>query len=196
VLAPVLRLSPFSLGANNFSEDSMPNAVQLIKQDHKKVEGLFQKFTKTKGEDAKRRIAEQAMDQLEVHAKIEEEIFYPAAKSELEDGETIEEALREHGMVKDLIEELRGMEFGDNSFEEKWFELVENVQHHVQEEENELLPQVQDSALDLAQCGEEMQERKDELMEEIEGSSATRSGAARSARSSRSGRSSGRSARH
>src|SRR5262245_33420148 len=173
----------------------MPNAVQLIKQDHKKVEGLFQKFKKTKGQDAKRRIAEQAMDQLEIHAKIEEEIFYPAAKKELEDGDMIDEALREHGMVKDLIEELRAMESQDDSFEERWSELVENVQHHVQEEENEMLPQVQDTDLDLAQCGEEMQERKAELMEEIEGSSAARSGAARSAES-RSGKSPGRSARH
>ena len=173
----------------------MPNAVQLIKQDHKKVEGLFQKFKKTKGQDAKRRIAEQAMDQLEIHAKIEEEIFYPAAKSVLEESDMIEEALKEHGMVKDLIEELRALESDDESFEEKWSELVENVQHHVQEEENEMLPQVKDSDLDLAQCGEEMQERKEELMEAIESSSATRAGAVRSAKA-RSGRSSGRSARH
>jgi len=173
----------------------MPNAVQMIKQDHKKVEGLFQKYKKTKGQDAKRRIAEQAMDQLEIHAKLEEEIFYPAAKRELEDGEIIEEALKEHSMVKDLIEELRAMESEDESFEEKWSELVENVQHHVQEEENELLPQVQDTDIDLAQCGEEMQERKEELMEESESGTAARSGAARSAKS-RSGRSSGRAARH
>jgi len=173
----------------------MPNAVQLIKQDHKKVAGLFQKYKKTKGEDAKRRIAEQAMDQLEIHANVEEEIFYPAAKRELEDGDMIDEAIKEHSVVKDLIEELRGMESNDESFEEKWSELVENVQHHVQEEENELLPQVQDTEMDLQQCGEEIQERKEELMEAIESRSATRSGAARSARS-RSGKSSGRAARH
>jgi len=58
----------------------MANAVQLIKQDHKKVASLFQKYQKTKGQEAKREIADQAMEQLEIHAKLEEEIFYPAAK--------------------------------------------------------------------------------------------------------------------
>jgi len=144
----------------------MANAVQLIKQDHKKVASLFQKYQKTKGQEAKREIADQAMEQLEIHAKLEEEIFYPAAKKQLEDGQMINEALKEHQGVKDLIEELRAMESGDEEFDQKWSELVENVEHHVEEEEGELLPQTEDSELDLAQLGEEMAERKEELMEE------------------------------
>lgn len=173
----------------------MPNAVQLIKSDHKKVEGLFQKYQKAKGQEAKRKIADDAMEQLEIHAKLEEEIFYPAAKRELEDGDLIEEAIKEHDEVKGLIEELRAMESEDEEFDEKFQELVENVQHHVKEEENEMLPQVQDSDLDLAACGEQMAERKEELMEENGGGTAARSGAARSIKS-RGSKSSGRSARH
>ena len=167
----------------------MPNAIQLIKQDHKKVASLFQKYRKTKGQEAKRRIADQAMDQLEVHAKIEEEIFYPAAKREIEDGEVINEAISEHKTVKDLIEELRSMESDDTDFDEKWNELVENVQHHVQEEETELLPEVEDSEMDLAACGEEMEERKEELTQEsgsvgrASQSSKSRGGGSRSKKS-------------
>ena len=88
----------------------MPNAVQMLKQDHKKVAGLFEKYGKTKGQEPKRRIADQAMDQLEIHSKIEEEIFYPAAKEALGDDALISEALKEHAAVKDLIEELKSME--------------------------------------------------------------------------------------
>lgn len=161
----------------------MPNAVQLIKQDHKKVASLFQKYQKTKGQEAKRRIADQAMEQLEIHAKLEEEIFYPAAKKEIEDGDLINEAVKEHKTVKDLIRELRGMQPDDEEFEEKWSELVENVEHHVQEEESELLPEVEDTEMDLAEYGEEMAERKEELMEESgvsDGASRSRSAKSRS----------------
>ena len=160
----------------------MPNAVQLIKQDHKKVASLFQKYQKTKGAEAKRKIAEQAMEQLEIHSKLEEEIFYPAAKKEIEDSDLINEAVKEHGTVKELIEELRGMSPGDEEFEEKWSELVENVEHHVQEEESELLPEVEDTEIDLSEFGEEMAERKEELMEEnsLEHNSSARSRAAKS----------------
>ena len=173
----------------------MPNAVQLIKQDHKKVAGLFQKYQKTKGSEAKRKIAEQAMEQLEIHAKLEEEIFYPAAKKEIEDSDLINEAVKEHSTVKELIEELRGMSPGDEDFEQKWSELVENVEHHVQEEETELLPEVEDTEMDLSEFGEEMAERKEELMEEngMDGKSSSRS---RSASKSRSRSKSKRSTRH
>ena len=58
----------------------MPNATQMIRQDHKKVEGLFKKFEQTQGSQSKRRLAENAMAELEVHAALEEEIFYPAVK--------------------------------------------------------------------------------------------------------------------
>lgn len=161
----------------------MPNALQLIKQDHKRVEGLFQKYKKARGAESKRKIADEAMEQLEIHAAVEEEIFYPAAKRELEDGEIIEEAIKEHDEVKSLIEELRSMESDDEEFDGKFAELVENVQHHVKEEESEMLPQVKDSELDLAECGERMAERKEELAEESGSRSASRAGAARAAKS-------------
>lgn len=145
----------------------MPNAVQLIKQDHKKVANLFEKYQKTKGQEAKRQIAEQAMEELEVHALVEEDIFYPALKKELADGILINEALKEHQAVKVLFDELKVMEADDEEFSEKWFELVENVQHHVEEEESEILPQAEESQLDLAECGAQMMERKEKAIDEL-----------------------------
>jgi hemerythrin superfamily protein len=150
----------------------MPNAVQLIKQDHKKVASLFEKYNKTKGQEAKQRIAEQAMQQLEVHAQIEEEIFYPAVRQELNDGALVNEALKEHKAVKELIDELKAMDGEDDDFDEKWAELVADVKHHVQEEETELLPQAEESEMDLADYGQQMAERKKELIDENGGSSS------------------------
>jgi len=149
----------------------MPNAVQLIKQDHKKVANLFDKYKKTKGQEAKRRISEHAMEQLEVHALMEEDIFYPAVKNQLSDGALIHEALKEHQVVNDLIEELRNMEEDDWEFDEKWSELVDNVLHHVAEEESYLLPQAEESELDLAECGAQMAERREKAIDEIGASS-------------------------
>jgi hemerythrin superfamily protein len=142
----------------------MPSATQMIRQDHKKVEGLFNKFEQTQGADAKRRLAENAMAELEVHAALEEEIFYPAVEREVEDAASmISEAREEHQTVKQLIAELKGMEETDEEFESQFSELVENVQHHVEEEENEMLPKVEESSLDLSSLGDQMSKRREAL---------------------------------
>ena len=158
----------------------MPNATQMIRQDHKKVEGLFKKFEQTKGAQAKRRWAENAMAELEVHAALEEEIFYPAVKREVDDGSMVQEAIEEHRTVKQLISELKGMEEADDEFESQFSQLMENVQHHVEEEENEMLPKVEESELDLNSLGEQMSQRKQEMQN---GGRATKK--ASNARSSR-----------
>ncbi len=142
----------------------MPSATQMIRQDHKKVEGLFNKFEQTQEADAKRRLAENAMAELEVHAALEEEIFYPAVEREVEDAASmISEAREEHQTVKQLIAELKGMEETDEEFESQFSELVENVQHHVEEEENEMLPKVEESSLDLNSLGDQMSKRREAL---------------------------------
>ena len=141
----------------------MPSATQMIRQDHKKVEGLFKKFEQTKGAQAKRRLAENAMAELEVHAALEEQIFYPAVEKEVDDGSMISEARQEHQTVKQLIAELKGMGQANEEFESQFSELVDNVKHHVEEEENEMLPKVEESALDLQSLGEQMSERRREL---------------------------------
>jgi hemerythrin superfamily protein len=141
----------------------MPNATQMIRQDHRKVEGLFKKFEQTQGAQAKRRLAENAMAELEVHAALEEEIFYPAVKTEVDDGSMVQEAIEEHQTVKQLISELKRMEEADEEFESQFSQLMENVQHHVEEEESEMLPKVEESELDLNSLGQQMSQRKQEM---------------------------------
>jgi len=141
----------------------MPNATQMIRQDHKKVEGLFKKFEQTQGSQAKRRLAENAMAELEVHAALEEEIFYPAVKKEVDDGSwMVQEAIEEHQTVKQLISKLKGMQQAEE-FESQFSQLMENVQHHVEEEESEMLPKVEESQLDLNSLGQQMAQRKQQM---------------------------------
>ena len=168
----------------------MPNATQMIRQDHKKVEGLFKKFEQTKGAQAKRRLAENAMAELEVHAALEEEIFYPAVKKEVEDGSMVQEAIEEHQTVKQLISELKGMDEADEEFESQFSQLVENVQHHVEEEENEMLPKVEESELDLNSLGQQMSQRKQEMQNG--GRATKKTSNARSSRKSAGSKSTGR----
>ena len=150
----------------------MPNAVQMIRQDHKKVQGLFKKFDQAKKNAAKKGIADQVIQELEVHAKLEEEIFYPAIRKELGEEEMLDEAKKEHQQAKDIMRELKTMNGGeDDELEEKFSELVECIQHHVEEEEGEMLPKVEESEMDLADYGEQMSKRKKELT----GGSQTRS---------------------
>ena len=146
----------------------MPNATQLIRRDHKKVDGLFTKFEQAKKPDAKQRICQQAIQELEVHAKLEEEIFYPAVKKHLGEEEMLQEAKEEHQEAKSIMAELKKMNADDEQFEEKFSELVEGVKHHVEEEEGEMLPKVEDSDMDLADIGEQMAERKEELLEQTQ----------------------------
>ena len=149
----------------------MPNATQLLRQDHKKVEGLFKKFEQAKGMDAKRRFAAQAMSELEVHAQVEEEIFYPAVKRAIDETELVDEAEKEHQEAKSLISELKAMKGQNNGegddFESKFSDLQEAIQHHVEEEEGEMFPKVEDSELDLTELGSEMADRKKELMQKM-----------------------------
>jgi Hemerythrin HHE cation binding domain len=141
----------------------MPNAVQMIRQDHRKVEGLFKKFDQAKSNRARKRICDQVIGELEVHTKLEEEIFYPAVRQELGDEEMIEEAEKEHQQAKDIIQELKTMEAEDEQLEEKFAGLVECIKHHVEEEQSEMLPKAEESEMDLAHYGEQMSERKKEL---------------------------------
>ncbi|HZO28996.1 MAG TPA: hemerythrin domain-containing protein, partial [Chloroflexota bacterium] len=118
------------------------DAVKLLKDDHKKVKELFRQFEKARSTDRKKVIAEEAMHELEVHAEIEEEIFYPAAKAkaDAEGKELVAEAVEEHHVVKVLIGELKSMREVNEQFEAKFTVLIENVEHHIEEEEKEMLP--------------------------------------------------------
>lgn len=143
------------------------DAVKLLKDDHKEVKELFRQFENARSADRKKKIAEEAMTALEVHAEIEEEIFYPAAKAKAdkEGKELVAEAVEEHHVVKMLIGELRAMKDVNEQYEAKFTVLIENVEHHIDEEEKEMLPDAKRSlGGDIQALGEQMQERKTQLM--------------------------------
>lgn len=145
------------------------NAIQMLKDDHRRVKALFREFEGA-GERAyqkKQRLAEETMRELEVHTKLEEEIFYPAAKAkggELKD--TVDEGLEEHHVVKVLIDELRGMDPQAEQYDPKFKVLTENVEHHIEEEEQELLPEAAKKLGDAVETlGAQMAQRREQLLQ-------------------------------
>jgi hemerythrin superfamily protein len=122
------------------------DGIVLLKEDHKKVEALFKEFEKAKDTASPatlRSLVDKMINELVTHAYIEETIFYPAAKAGVpETGEHILEAVEEHHVVAWLLSELLNMDAADESFNARVTVLIENVRHHVKEEEKEWFPEV------------------------------------------------------
>ena len=140
-----------------------PDAIALLRTDHQNVSKMFDQFEKTRSSDRKKAIADKICAELTVHAQIEEEIFYPAARGAIREKDLIAEATVEHQSAKDLIAQIEGGG-GDEMWEAKVKVLGEYIKHHVKEEQNELFAQVRKTKLDTKALGEQMQARKEELM--------------------------------
>jgi hypothetical protein len=167
----------------------MADALQLLRQDHNKVKDLFQRFEKTEDRSQKKKIADEAIMELEVHAQIEEEIFYPSLKKQLGDVDLLHEAEEEHHVAEMLMEELKTMRLNDKSFDAKFMVLAENVKHHIGEEEGELFPKAAEAGRQtLDRVGQKLMERKMELMEEMKAPRKRRSPAGSRNGGSRAGR--------
>jgi len=171
------------------SSSTPRDALTLLRADHQMVQALFDKYEKTRAEDRKGALAQQICNELTVHAQIEEEIFYPAAREAIREKDLIDEATVEHQSAKDLIAQIEGGNAGQELFDAKVKVLGEYIKHHVKEEQNELFPQVRKTKLDLRELGERLQARKQELMEgggseggggNLSGSRGRRGGARRS----------------
>ena len=142
------------------------DAISLLKMDHKEVKRLFDAFEDTDQANEQKKIADQAIKELKIHATIEEEIFYPAVNAALgKDHDIVTESKEEHRVAKTLIEALEQMSPKDEEFEAKFIVLAENVRHHIKEEENEMFKKIKSKDLDLEQLGEQMTARKEELMQ-------------------------------
>jgi hemerythrin-like domain-containing protein len=147
--------------------DEQPvDAIAMLKEDHQRVRDLFAQFAGTHNPDTKRTLAEQVFVELETHAQLEENIFYPSVNEETEEGpELVKESLQEHESVKQLIQELRQMGPQSHEFDAKFHELMRNVEHHVAEEEAEMFPLAEEAlAEDLDEMSAEMQELKKEIL--------------------------------
>ena len=123
------------------------DAITLLKDDHKTVEALFKRFEKA-GDGAyveKREVVDKIIEELSIHAAVEEQLFYPVTRATVPDTEDIAlESLEEHHIVKWVLSELDDMTPEDERFDAKVTVLIENVRHHVEEEEEEYFPKVRD----------------------------------------------------
>lgn len=154
-------------GSSSRARSSDKNAIQLLQEDHRKVQKLFKEFEKHAeqgDEPGKVEIAEQICMELKVHTRIEEEIFYPALYDAFDEPDLVDEAVVEHASAKELIEQIEGMVGSDDLYDAKVKVLGEYVNHHIEEEEKEIFPKAKKCGLDLEGLGESMAFRKDELM--------------------------------
>ncbi len=152
------------------SRSKSVEAIDMLQQDHDKVEKAFKEFEKMDREDmqACRQLIMTVCEDLKVHTTIEEEIFYPAVREVIEDDDILNEASVEHETAKMLIEQLENMQEDDPNFHATFTVLGEYVRHHVKEEEGEMFPAAKKSALDFDSLAGRMRERRQELIGEME----------------------------
>jgi Hemerythrin HHE cation binding domain. len=151
-------------GKPKLTADAGIDAIAILEADHREVEQLFADFEETTGDAGKRNVAIAICVALKVHARLEEELFYPAAYSVLDDKSLIEEAQVEHASAKDLIAQIESGAPGEAFFEARVRVLSEYIDHHVKEEEEEIFPRCRKSKMDLSKLGAVMAWRKQELM--------------------------------
>lgn len=144
-----------------------PNAINMLTEDHAKVRKMFKQFEKMKDADEseKSELVREICMELSVHAQLEEEIFYPAAREAMDEQDMLDEAEVEHASAKQLISELEGMQPGDELYDAKVTVLGEYVEHHVKEEEKQIFPKVKKAKLDMEEMAEKMEARKSQLMQ-------------------------------
>ena len=145
------------------------NALELLTADHNRVRGLFARYREAENAEntgEMHSVAEKIIEELEVHTTIEEEIFYPTVHDFSEDlAAVVDEGVEEHHVAKVLIEELGSLEPGTDQWKAKMTVLIENVEHHAEEEESEMFPDIR-SAADadtLKRLGERLEARKEAL---------------------------------
>jgi hemerythrin superfamily protein len=142
------------------------DAIDLLKQDHERVEKAFKEFEKMDRQDTEacRGLIERVCEALTVHSTLEEEIFYPAVREAIDDDDLMSEAAVEHETARMLIEQLRNMEPDDPNYFATFTVLGEYVRHHIKEEQGEMFPAARKAGLDLLALAERMQTRRDELL--------------------------------
>ena len=142
------------------------DAIKLLKEQHDEVKTMFKKFEELgdRAYTSKKKLADQICAALTKHALIEEEIFYPAVRAEVEEGdEQVDEAVVEHDSAKELIAQIQEMSANEELFDAKVKVLGEQVEHHIKEEETEMFRDAKKAKLDLVQLGQQMETRWQEL---------------------------------
>jgi hemerythrin superfamily protein len=140
------------------------DATRLLEQDHREVEQLFERFKDATGDtQQKGKIVDEIIKELSIHAAIEEEVFYPAVKEAVPDGEgLVDHSLDEHQEVKELLAELDRMSPEDAGYHQKVEKVISDVSEHVQEEEGEMFPKFREaiSPTKLEEIGAQLAQAK------------------------------------
>ena len=147
------------------------DAIAMLKADHREVEDIFAAFEKASGKDRKQKLAEQVCLELKVHTIIEEEIFYPACRGQIED-DLVNEAYVEHDAAKLLINEIEAGGPDEAFYDAKVKVLSEMIEHHVEEEEKRsegMFSQARAAGLDMDALADQMRGRKQTAMAELKG---------------------------
>lgn len=155
-------------GAGKFAASRGPDAIAMLKADHRAVEKLFGQFEKAKDAGRKKALADKACLELRVHMQIEEEIFYPTSREYLANEDIVDEAVVEHAAAKDLMAEIEGMDPADELYDAKMTVLQEQIEHHVAEEETKYFPAVKKTDMDLQAIAARMKARKEALMAQMD----------------------------
>jgi hemerythrin superfamily protein len=156
---------------DNTAAEHSGGAINVLTDDHNRVRGLFRYFAQLGGPGPtaeKINVVQDICKELVIHAAIEEELFYPAARIALGDeSELINEAEVEHGSAKYLVRQLLDTNRDDIRFNAKVKVLDEYVKHHLDEEEKKIFPKVKHSKLDLAVLGQALQDRREALRDQL-----------------------------
>lgn len=139
------------------------DALELLHEDHEKVKELFEAAEGTEEQKEKEKIFEQIQSELETHARIEETVFYPAMQQHEELKDMVLESLEEHKQIKTLLKEMENLKSDSEKFEPKLKVLMENVEHHAEEEEEgKMFPKIREicSQENLEELGKELESAK------------------------------------
>ena len=142
--------------------------LEMLKEDHEKVKGLFEKFESAEGKD-QTDIATTAIMELEVHADLEEKLIYPAIREQINEDDLMNEAVEEHHLVHVLIKELKRLKPKDGVFQAKFKVLGELVKHHIEEEEGEMFPKAQESEIRWDKLETAVMKRRETVIKKLSG---------------------------
>jgi hemerythrin-like domain-containing protein len=143
------------------------DAIALLTADHREVSDMFEQFENLsdRAKATKSKLTQKICNALIAHTTIEEEIFYPAVREAVKEGDDmVDEAVVEHASAKELIQQLQEMDPEDDLYDAKVKVLGEQIDHHVEEEEEEMFEKARKSGLDLVALGQEMAQRKQEIL--------------------------------
>jgi len=144
------------------------DAIQLLKDDHDTMKEMLTELegTTERGTKTREALFARVREELTVHEAIEEEIFYPALKEHPKAKEVVLEAYEEHGVVDMIMAEIEGVPFDDERWGAKFTVMKENIEHHIEEEEQEMFKQARDvfDRDELEALGQRMMSRKQQLM--------------------------------